>query len=67
MQWYSYDKSSINARLKDLSERDRVAVLEFDRLYWNKLWETAQQVQDVLDAQGAPVAIWYKPALTARL
>ena len=67
MQGYSYDKSSINARLKDLSERDRVAVLEFDRLYWNKLWETAQQVQDVLDAQGAPVATWYKPALTARL
>ena len=67
MQGYSYDKSSINARLKDLSERDRAAVKAFDRLYWNKLWETAQQVQDVLDAQGAPVAIWYKPALTARL
>ena len=67
MQGYNYDKSCINARLKDLSESDRVAVLEFDRLYWNKLWETAQQVQDVLDAQGAPVATWYKPALTARL
>lgn len=67
MQGYSYDKSSINARLKALSERDRAAVVAFDRLYWNKLWETAQQVQDVLDAQGAPVATLYKPALTARL
>ena len=67
MQGYSYDKGSINARLKDLSEPDRKAVLEFDKRYWNNLWETAQQVQDVLDAQGAPVATWYKPALTTRL